>query len=318
MFLPIQNGKIISGTESFYWLQDAIKKCNSSFTICSAFLRSEALISLLNNLPTGIPGRILVRWRMEDLIAGASDLYSYEICRNNNIKLFMRLDFHGKVFMIPPVGILIGSANATSSGLGLIKNHNEETCTLIDFDEQNKNKIDNFFKRSLEIDDNLFKKITSAYENIPKREFKQDEWPADISNLFEIYNPVEKLLVSECFSCNLLNLDDVKFKNDCQLLGFTQLDGTATYDSDAINYEIKKTKIYKWLSYQLETNNNELYFGNLSSTLHSSLVDDPKNYRSDVKDLLQNLLSWVGKYCPNDIAIDRPNHSQRVRLLQKK
>jgi hypothetical protein len=71
----------------------------------------------------------------------------------------------------------------------------------------------------------------------------------------------------------------------------------------------------RWLRAQLEVvNTQELYFGNLTQRLHSTLLDDPGPRRSEVKILLQQLLSWIEAVELPRIAIDRPQHSQRVRM----
>jgi len=48
--------------------------------------------------------------------------------------------------------------------------------------------------------------------------------------------------------------------------------------------------------------------------LHDVLVSDPKPYRKDVKQMLSNLLDLVENLDMDDIVIDKPNFSQRVRL----
>ena len=48
--------------------------------------------------------------------------------------------------------------------------------------------------------------------------------------------------------------------------------------------------------------------------LHNTLVNDPKPYRKDVKELLANLLDWIKKLHFDEIVIEQPNHSQLVTL----
>ena len=58
----------------------------------------------------------------------------------------------------------------------------------------------------------------------------------------------------------------------------------------------------------------EMYFGAITAQLHNTLLNEPKPYRQDVKQLLSNLLNWVTELGSPEIGIDRPNHSQRVYL----
>ena len=66
----------------------------------------------------------------------------------------------------------------------------------------------------------------------------------------------------------------------------------------------------------LKENDGCMYFGAISEKLHNSLVSDPKPYRKDVKQLLANLLSMIKILNMDEIVIDRPNYSQRVRLKE--
>ena len=57
------------------------------------------------------------------------------------------------------------------------------------------------------------------------------------------------------------------------------------------------------------------YFGAVTAALHDALIQDPKPYRKEVKELLANLLGWIQVLDMDDIIIDIPNYSQRFRIL---
>ena len=71
---------------------------------------------------------------------------------------------------------------------------------------------------------------------------------------------------------------------------------------------------YLWLLTVLKENEGCLYYGVLSEKLHNAMVSDPKPYRRDVKKMLSNLLLLIQELNMEEITIDRPNYSQRVRL----
>ena len=73
---------------------------------------------------------------------------------------------------------------------------------------------------------------------------------------------------------------------------------------------------YLWLLNVLKENNGCLFFGAISEKLHNALVTDPKPYRKDVKQLLANMLNLIELLQMDDIVVDRPNYSQRVRLKE--
>ena len=64
----------------------------------------------------------------------------------------------------------------------------------------------------------------------------------------------------------------------------------------------------------MKENDGCLYFGALTEKLHNAIVSDPKPYRRDVKVMLANLLTMVEALGLEEVIIDRPNYSQRIRL----
>ena len=70
-----------------------------------------------------------------------------------------------------------------------------------------------------------------------------------------------------------------------------------------------------WLVNKLkELPNSEIYFGALSAELHKVIINDPKPFRKEIKNLQSNLLNWITELKMDDVIIDRPNHSQRIRF----
>ena len=61
-----------------------------------------------------------------------------------------------------------------------------------------------------------------------------------------------------------------------------------------------------------------MYFGAITQELHNALISDPKPYRRDVKQMLSNLLDLIDLLHMEEIEIDKPNYSHRVRLKQIK
>lgn len=104
---PALVGELLDASSVQRWLSGSLAHA-SHVSLCSAFIRSEALAQLLTNAPADLTGRILVRWQLQDLLAQASDLDTFRVCKIRGLHLFMRLDFHGKVYSVPPHGIAVG------------------------------------------------------------------------------------------------------------------------------------------------------------------------------------------------------------------
>jgi hypothetical protein len=317
MIFPL-TGRLIDGKASYKWLADNSMNVGGVVSICSAFLRSSILEDFSKRLPKDASVRVIARWRLEDLLAGASDLEAYEVCKRKGWDFNICTNFHGKVFVFPPAGILVGSANATGSGLGLLSNSNSEVCTVVEESEANKSLVESLFLSSVKMTDELFTKLKDVYQNSLQKSDRV-EWPDFISE--EISPPQNfdgKLFLSECLLSdgneilNLLKCDSTEAKSDASLLSLP----SGQFDQKVIARRFSETKIFSLLKSLLEAEGGEIYFGTLTTAIHNHLMEDPAPYRRDVKIIVKNLYSWVshlGKYL--SMEVDRPNHSERIRLI---
>ena len=57
------------------------------------------------------------------------------------------------------------------------------------------------------------------------------------------------------------------------------------------------------------------FLENYQHVFYSVVVSDPKPYRKDVKKMLSNLLKLIEELEMEEIVIDRPNYSQRIRIV---
>ena len=85
--------------------------------IVAPFMRSAALLRLLDAVLEGVKTTIVTRWRPLDILAGASDLGVYDIAENRGIPLLLRHDLHAKLF-VADERCLVGSVNVTAAALG--------------------------------------------------------------------------------------------------------------------------------------------------------------------------------------------------------
>lgn len=95
---------------------------------------------------------------------------------------------------------------------------------------------------------------------------------------------------------------------------FSFMDETFSGDFEKLKEAFRWSNAYLWLLTVLKENEGCLYYGVLSEKLHNAMVSDPKPYRRDVKKMLSNLLLLIQELNMEEITIDRPNYSQRVRL----
>lgn len=96
---------------------------NESITLFSAYIKLEELkrININNNIK-----QIIVRWEIEDLCKGVSDIELYHYCLDNDIALYRNTRLHMKAIWNNQDSVLFGSANVTGRGLGEKNNYNYE------------------------------------------------------------------------------------------------------------------------------------------------------------------------------------------------
>ena len=96
---------------------------NQSITLFSAYIKLEELkrINVKNNIK-----QIIVRWEIEDLCKGVSDIELYHYCLDNDIALYRNTRLHMKAIWNNQDSVVFGSANVTGRGLGEKNNYNYE------------------------------------------------------------------------------------------------------------------------------------------------------------------------------------------------
>ena len=293
---------------------EEIKRSKDSLQIVSAFCKTDTVKNLIdaniqNNLSTK---KLLVRFRLADLLAKASDIDLYDYCKLAGWEMYIRFDLHAKTYIFDKKRCIVGSSNLTGRGFGFGIVGNCELSDFVNIDEEDNSKIDLLFDNSLKVDDALFFKMKDEYEKsklllTPDSNLVNKHWSNDV---YEQFIPNYKVLFSYDFPNTLQPaLDDVS--------SLEFLDCPYPVSENTIKEYFVRSNCYLWLKKVLSENNNCLYFGALSQLLHNTLFNDPKPYRKDVKVYLANLLSWVQYFNIEEIQIDQPSFSQRVVLNKK-
>lgn len=287
-------------------ISEELKKADESVQIISAFCKSNTIRYLSKYISDDVKEkRILIRFRLDDLLAGSTDFDVVDFCREKGWKVYIRFDLHAKTYIVDNKRGINTSANATSNGLSIGKTGNIELGTLVDVDSQDIEKINKLFNDAIEIDDAMLDKLRSQFNNSKKGEYQTSsyEWSRDILDMFEPH--IETLFSYELPDCDSVSAGD--------FLGF--LDMEVKEDNlDEIKETFRWSNSYLWLLRTLRNNNGYMFFGALSSALHEAVIADPKPYRKDIKQMLVNLLNIIETLQMDEICIDRPNYSQRVRL----
>lgn len=285
-----------------------LEKVEHTISIISAFCKKEALEFLDKQIcqKQNISKRLLVRFRLEDILSKSTDLEIYEYCKKNNWDLYIQFNLHAKVYVLDENICYMGSANATNKGLSINKRGNLEMTKKFELNTEENEQIEKVFSEALPMNDELFnqmkKQINSVDYNLPIKH----EWNNEIiaKNINE-YN----VLFQDDFPINAVPtkmLEDEVF-----------LEIYTTDPIENIKEKFYNTKIIQWLIDVLEKQkDNEIYFGELSSKIHNAIFQEPKLYRKEVKELQTHLYNWIETLNYDNLKIDIPGYSQRIRLLK--
>lgn len=290
-------------------IRDELSLSTESFLLISAYCKLplvQYFDSCITN--TSIEKKLVVRFKAEDIAFGASDLDIYPYCRDNGWKLYFRLDLHAKTYVFDHLRCIIGSANATSNGMNVGGCGNYEIATACELAEKDVHALDLLLRGAVEMNDAIYATMKEMVTDQNNAITSSTQWPKEITDMFrQDYS----LLFAEDFpSC----LHPANATNDDLL--FLNLSCEAT--KAEIEQAMRSAKCFLWLLNLIkEQDSQEMYYGVVTAALHRALLNEPKPYRKEVKQLLSNLLAWIDELEINELQIDRPNHSQRIRYIRR-
>ena len=318
---PLNTGRSnILGTEAFRnLLGQSLDKAKEQIIILSAFVKIKGINWLVDKISKEkISCTIISKWDHSDIAQGASDLECYEICKQNGWQFKVLKNLHAKIMLIDKKELFIGSPNLTAKGMSLTPVPNKEMGVKLEANQNDIRIINNLVDESILIDDQIYKDLLGWKNNLPKLEKPSyPEFPVDIKKRLE--ENYDKLWVHNFPWCTAEELLDTKeisenVQHDLELFGLDR----DNLEKKVIIKNIQNSKIYHWLINQInKQENKELYFGNLSSIIHNSLLDDPRPYRKDVKIFQVNLYSYIKLFLKDKIKIDVPyEKSERITLIK--
>ena len=183
--------------------------------------------------------------------------------------------------------------------------------------EKDLHTINQLVEDATEINDEIIEELKKWLKTVPKIEKpKIPNFPEIVKESFkEKFNKLWVHNFPWAKAEELINLKDMNenIKHDIDLFGLDE----GNLNNDLIKKNLMNSKVYYWLINQIKKQENEeIYFGNLSSVIHNSLLDDPKPYRKDIKELQANLYTYIKSFLSDKISIDVPyEKSERLKLI---
>jgi hypothetical protein len=310
------------GTETFRnLLGEAIKNSKKSIVVLSAYITTTGIKWLeeqINNKE--INCTVVSRWNKKDLAQGSSDIACYDLAKKNNWKFKVLEDLHAKVMLIDNEVLFLGSPNLTGAGMSLIPVSNKEIGIKVKPIDKDLHIINQLVEDATEINDQIIEELKKWLKTVPKIEKpKIPDFPESVKESFK--EKFNKLWVHNFPWSDIKELLNDPGKNNQDIIHDLELFGVTSKDKGEIEKEIKEnflnSKIFNWLISKLKNSENqEIYFGSLSSIVHDSLLDDPKPYRQDLKTLQANLYGYIKHFKPTNFQIDIPKtKSERIKLI---
>ena len=304
---------ILTTSEAKNKIIGELQKAEQQVQIVSAFCKTSALeqidLAIKNHL---ISKKIMVRFLLSDIIQGASDLSLYEYCKENGWTMYVRFDLHAKTYIFDRQRCILGSANLTNKGLGFNSFENYELSCVTEMDTTDQEKIDSLFNDAILMDDDLYALMQEDYNKAEKKELESRQTAKWNTSITKGFHPTINALFTYDFPF-------VPFPDLSQPDALDFMNLSSGISKVELVEEFRWSKAFLWLyNFLKRCDDNTSYFGEVTAALHNSLINDPKPYRKEVKDLLSNLLNWIVELKIDEIIVDRPNHSQRIRINPEK
>ncbi|MEP2688868.1 hypothetical protein [Maribacter dokdonensis] len=295
---------------------------SESITIFSAYILLHQLEKMNKNKTIK---QIVVRWEIQDLYNGISDLELYNYCRINNIILYRNTRLHMKAFWNHEDKLVYGSANVTGKGVGEKGNYNYELNGIeknLSFED--RIYLNNIIASSQYVTDNLYEKLKNLIESIELPIVKYPE-------LLLEKNEDDKYLMSQLpMSASPNNLYEVSAHS----IEFHSIQKNCAAHDIAL-YEINPFQEYLNFKSELkEKFNNQpfiralkdfiinqesksLRYGGVVNWIQKNTTTVPIPRRWDLKkqQIVNILYEWICEF-DSDFTWDTPNHSQVIYYKQ--
>ena len=286
-----------------------LSKAEKSFTLISAYCKLP-IVKYLDSMihSKTLKKTLVVRMQPLDILKGSTDLDLYQYSLDNGWELRFNTDLHAKLYLFDDKRYVIGSANATTSGLSVGDSGNREMAVSGSADANDCQQIIALIQSSILITDSLYSSMKRYIDSLSKTVSPDPilQWPADVfSQLPQDFEP----FYVEDFPPNsdpFMNRDDTA--------NFLKI--APNSDKETIKAAFAESKCYRWMVSLLRENEDHYkQFGPLKKeNLLGKFVNEENN--STVTQCLSNLQDWLKALDMPAIGVYRPNHTHIFYLRE--
>lgn len=302
---------LLTTVETRNVIASQVASATDTLHIISAFCKESAMSFIEANIKNELSEKkLMVRFLLSDILSGATDYSLYEFCKLYGWQMYVRFDLHAKTYVFDKKKCILGSSNMTSNGIGLNSYGNYELSNFTDINDSDLIKINKLFDDSILMTDELYSLMKAEYDtaNLSSESVNSKaKWTNSIETLF-------KPTIDVLFTYDFPSTPHPDF-NDIKSFEFLELNYIPKIEE--LQEIFRWCRPFLWLYGLVNSSfDKTMYFGKITKELHSTLINDPKPYRKEVKDLLSNLLGWIKALEIETISIDCPSHSQRIRCVE--
>jgi len=303
-------------------LEDRVKSGDELVLIIVPFAKMAALQKLHSPHAGKVKLKVIVRWRLEDLIAGVSDVDIFPYLKAAGCRLFINSNIHLKLYVYASNVAFNTSGNLTLRGLGYGENGNIEVGNMVSLSSQDWTKIYEIINTSREVDETLYQRFKNFVEQHPKPPIPEpfpDFFPPakqyTISSLPAAVNP-------SWLAVFYFNSDPEKFTpeevrraaHDLAIFGIPS--GLAPSEfNQRLGESFCRTPFVTDFVEFLKAKRS-LRFGAVNDWIHQKCEDVPLPYRWEIKENTHIFYDWLVHFIPN-ITWDCPSYSQVIYWNQE-
>ena len=308
----------------------AIQKLSESHDrlswIVAPFIKLEALKRLLDSVGNTENLVVISRWRIDDFVAGVSDLDIFPYLQQKGIKLFVNYALHMKLYVYESNFAINTSANLTLSGLGYSDTCNIEVANVVKLKSGDWVRLHSIEKGSRIVTQVVYDRYRALLASIPPR------LPFSFGGLDEIFGSGKEFTFSSLpATLNPEVLFRIYFEQDLDVAERPETLRRAYHDFAEFGIVAgieTKEEFYRILGLNFSNNPfvrefviylnqaKSIHFGGVTSWIHSRCDDVPLPFRWEVKFATQCFYNWL-QYFIDEIEWDRPHHSQIIRWIPR-
>lgn len=295
-------------------LTELCRSADEEVLLVAPFAKMHVVKRLIDSIPAGVGLGLVVRWLPQDVLAGVTDLDIWLLVRDRpRSTLHIRQDLHAKYYATGH-RCLVGSANLTDRALGTSRVANLEL--LIEVDRM-RDFEDDLWRGTTQVTDELYSNFSSAFEGlvhsepIPVWEFPEFPMPVAVptltwtprfrhpEDLYSVYAGTASELSSAALAAGYDDLAVLHLPSGLSEDRFVKV----------VSAVLRQLRIVCFLQGILE--DGPLRFGAVRNALVSFTGST-----EDATLITQGLYRWLTYFLSDIFTVDRPNHSELLRLTQ--